>query len=1115
MGKIAKDPSEKIEESRKFLESVFDRIPGMIYIHDLVNDVNLYRSWSLRRILGYEESSVLRSGKGIRGLLHEADLPEFKRATKEIQCVKDNECVRFTYRMRHNDGSWLWFQSEEYVYERDKLGKPTKVLGYAVDLTSTIEQQEQLDEVNRVNQLLLNAAQILSKPDNTYKQALQQLAKEVAQYLNVVCDISILDPETDVIRPEALYYGNKEIREIIQGLFASISVKKGQGMVGSVIASGKEFFMNEVPEQIKVGPRSVDPRITPRSLMYVPLKGSQSVLGSMNLTRLEGQDPFSDVHVDQIRRLGEYLSLFVENSLLKERKLVETELRIQAERQLANDKNWADFKIEISSLLADVDIDLTSLLQLFTKKVAIRFNVVCDVQMVDRDRNSILMVAFYHREKKVRLALEKHIKKATLKLGEGLVGNVVETGKEYVKFELPEELQKRAAKGKVVQTIMPSSLAYLPLRGHHEIIGTLDVTRLHSQDPLTQQEVQQLRDLADHAGRFIENRVLQIRQKQEIQLRRKAEQKLERASRILEKMEAETRAILNTIPIYIARISKDFRYFFLNETYTSMGLDPRKMEGRYIKDVIGEKGFIALLPQFNKALSGQTVTYDYDGIMADGEHRYFNVALAPDYSENGEVTGFFSCASDITSKIEAETETQLTQDRLETLSLNSGDAFFFHDSNQQILDVNQVSVDMLGYDREELLTMKAYQIDPRWKGKVYQDFLDNLEVNTPQTFDTSVFHKNGREIPVEVRFVKRLEGENLYIQSLIRDRTEKREQELKLQRSEERLRLIFDNVEDYIATINKDGIFESINKTSHGLEPEEVIGTSIYDIYKSKEKIQKLKDNFKNLIAKGENFETEDAFTDPQGSNLVYNRKFIGIFDGQKISKVILIVRDVTAERDREYSVMNAVLKGQEQERKRLGAELHDGIGQVMSAIALQVSQIKEEVNEKKYDRVSSDLHELTGKLQAAIREVRNISHDLMPEVLESFGLKEAIKQTCNNLKDRSGINVTFDHTDLNDRYDQLVEVNLYRVAQELMTNIQRHADCKNVFVSLIDHGDSLNLTVEDDGKGFEWVSEKEFKGIGLSNVYSRVNLLGGEIDVESDENSGTLVNIEVPKKIV
>ncbi|MDP6909696.1 MAG: ATP-binding protein, partial [Flavobacteriales bacterium] len=81
---------------------------------------------------------------------------------------------------------------------------------------------------------------------------------------------------------------------------------------------------------------------------------------------------------------------------------------------------------------------------------------------------------------------------------------------------------------------------------------------------------------------------------------------------------------------------------------------------------------------------------------------------------------------------------------------------------------------------------------------------------------------------------------------------------------------------------------------------------------------------------------------------------------------------------------------------------------------------------------------------------------------------------------------------------------------QELVNNIQKHASSTNVFVSLIDHGDALNLTIEDDGVGFN--VKEETKGIGLKNVRSRVKMLGGEIHVESSENAGSLINIEVPK---
>jgi signal transduction histidine kinase len=130
---------------------------------------------------------------------------------------------------------------------------------------------------------------------------------------------------------------------------------------------------------------------------------------------------------------------------------------------------------------------------------------------------------------------------------------------------------------------------------------------------------------------------------------------------------------------------------------------------------------------------------------------------------------------------------------------------------------------------------------------------------------------------------------------------------------------------------------------------------------------------------------------------------------------------------------------------------------------------------------------------------------------LESFGLKEAVNQICSNLHDRSGINVMFDHVDLDQRYSQQVEVNLYRVTQELLNNILKHASCSKVFVSLMDHGDSVSLTVEDDGVGFD--IEASSSGIGLSNVISRINSISGQIDIESSGNSGTLINIDVPKR--
>jgi PAS domain S-box-containing protein len=1101
---------EKIQQDRVLLQSIFNRIPGMIYIHDLVNDVNLYRSSTLKTLLGIDETIEMAGGRKIRSLIHQDDIIGFKRAAKQLQKVKDNECVGFSYRMRHHNGKWLWFRGEEYVYDRNTEGKPTKSLGYATDLTSTVEQQEELDRLNKYNEFLLGAAQILSQPDRKYQVALEELAENVSLYFGVVCDISILNQETGIIHPDAIYHPNKEIRDVILKLFEQRTVKKGEGLVGAVIESGKEILFNEVPEEMRVGPRAVDKRIVPISMLYVPLHGTKGVLGSLNVTRLEGQKRFSALQLDRIRRLGDYVSLFVENGLLKEREAIEMERRRSAEQQLEQEKTWAEFKLKISRVLADVDSNLEEALQEFAKQVASFFDVVCDIPLVDEETQKIIPVAIHHKDKIVCVKIKELFSKSSFKIGEGMIGNVIATGEELFAPGLSDEILKKTQDQQVDLEILPSSFCYVPLRGHYSVLGTLNLTRLHNQNPLVEEDVIQIRDLANHASSFIENRILQNTQQREIQLRTRAEQKLEKSTKVLAKIEAETRMILNAIPIYISRISKDLRYLFFNEAYKNRGIDPSSSEGKNVADVVGQDVLDELMVYVDDVLKGNLVNYEYESTMSDGVHRYFSVVLAPEFSVNGSVIGFYSCSTDKTTKVLAEREAKLTQGRFESLSLNSGDAFFFHDVAQNILDVNQVATDMLGYSRDELLTMKAHQIDPVWKGELYQKFLKALNVNTPQTLDTTVIRKDGAEVPVEVRFVKRVEGGQAYIQSLMRDRTEKKNQEDKLRHSEERMRLVFENVEDIISVHDEEGIFESVNKTSQGNTEADVIGTSLFDIYDEK-KAAEVRIKYEKLKKTGESFILEQAYAGPDGSIILYWAKFLAIFHDEKFFKAIVIVRDITSERNREQSVMNAVLSGQEQERKRLGAELHDGIGQVLSAIALQVSQIREEVLEDDVESITSDLSSLNDNLQEAIREVRNISHDLMPEVLESFGLKEAVNQICSNLHDRSGINVMFDHVDLDQRYSQQVEVNLYRVTQELLNNILKHASCSKVFVSLMDHGDSVSLTVEDDGVGFD--IEASSSGIGLSNVISRINSISGQIDIESSGNSGTLINIDVPKR--
>lgn len=1081
--------------------SILNNIGDPVFVKDdqsrlvLVND-------AFCKVFGHSKAEII--GKTLAQDVSEEEREHFLKIDRQVIADGKESIVEERLTVRGGSSKIISTRKTRFIDERGNVF----LIGIIRDITE-IKEAEELGRLNELNELLLRAAQLLAQPKKGSREVLRDLTELVSNQFNAVCDVSVLDRPKGIIRPIAVYHKDAEVREIIEGLFSSMEVKQGQGLVGSVIESGEEILIEEVPQGMKDGPAKVNPKIIPVSMIYVPIEGSDGILGSFNLTRLHGAKQFSRNDLVQIRRIGQYISLFVENVLLKEEQQRAVQVRKEAEIKLAEEKHWAEFKLEISSLLADVETDLQEVLQALCQKVTAFFDVVTDFQLINEEADKVELVALFYHNERVRSAIEERLTTREMKIGDGLVGQVVQTGKELFVEELPEKLKEKTRRDGVDPIIVPRSFVYIPLRAHGKILGTIDLTRLSYQQVITPAELIRMRDLADHAARFIDNRLLQQSQQREIERRKRVEHKLARSSKMLARLEADTRQILNTIPVYIARITKDLHYRFLNDAYKQRGVEPRKLEGKHIKELLGSDELEALNGMVERALNGEVVTFEHVVPDSNGKPTHLSVALAPDLAENGEVVGFYSCSTDITSQVIAEKTAQLTKERFESLTLNSGDAFFFHDAEQNILDANQVATDMLGYTREELLGMRAEDIDPRWNEDVYYRYLERLEENAPQTFDTYVVAKNGKRIPVESRFVKRVEDGKMYIQSLLRDRTEKRIQEERLMRSEQNLRLVFDNVQDYIATIDQNAIIESINKTDKDVKKEDVIGASIYGFFNSEETVQMVKKKFSELVRTGDGFEVEDRYVGAQGEQ-VFSVKYNAIFHEGSFLKAVVILRDITAERTRERSVMDAVLRGQEQERKRLGAELHDGIGQVLSAIALKVSRINDAAALESRKTVASSLTELNDNLQSAIAEVRNISHDLMPDVLEGFGLKEALSQTCGNLQDRSGMLVTFNPVDLNERYDPSIELNLFRITQELLNNAQKHAASKHVFVNLVDHGDVLSLTVEDDGVGFD--RSRASDGIGLKNVRSRVNMIRGQFDVESSANSGTLINIEVPK---
>lgn len=214
-------------------------------------------------------------------------------------------------------------------------------------------------------------------------------------------------------------------------------------------------------------------------------------------------------------------------------------------------------------------------------------------------------------------------------------------------------------------------------------------------------------------------------------------------------------------------------------------------------------------------------------------------------------------------------------------------------------------------------------------------------------------------------------------------------------------------------------------------------------------------------------------------------------------------------EKEKQLLAAEAVLEGQEQERVRLAKDLHDGLGGMLSGIKYSFTTMKENLvltpdNTMAFER-GIDM------LGSSIKELRMVAHNLMPESLVKFGLDTALKDFCSSITASGVLKVNYHSFGLEQMQPgQSTAIIIYRVIQELINNVIKHAAAKEAIVQLQYQNNQLQVTVEDDGKGFDVNSLEIAKGIGWNNIKNRVEYLKGKVNVVSEKNKGTSVTIEM-----
>jgi len=198
-----------------------------------------------------------------------------------------------------------------------------------------------------------------------------------------------------------------------------------------------------------------------------------------------------------------------------------------------------------------------------------------------------------------------------------------------------------------------------------------------------------------------------------------------------------------------------------------------------------------------------------------------------------------------------------------------------------------------------------------------------------------------------------------------------------------------------------------------------------------------------------------------------------------------------------------AVLQGEEQERRRVARDLHDGLGGILAGVKINLSgQVEAIPNGKR-----TEWTRIMGQLDHSVTELRRIAHNMMPVNLLKFGLRVALKDLCESLI-TPATSIDFQALGIEDNLSEETQIHIYRIVQELLSNAVKHAEAGHIILQCSQDNNTFLITQEDDGKGFDPTVTP--LGMGLSNIRNRVGFLKGRIEIDSAINEGTIINIEL-----
>jgi PAS domain S-box-containing protein len=517
--------------------------------------------------------------------------------------------------------------------------------------------------------------------------------------------------------------------------------------------------------------------------------------------------------------------------------------------------------------------------------------------------------------------------------------------------------------------------------------------------------------------------------------------------------------------------------------------------------------------RFDLLLKGQTILRIRRMISKDGHiiEVEANVKMLPD----GMV---LAIARDLTERKLAKENIRQGETNFRLLIEQASDGIFISVPNGGIIDVNSYGCHLTGYSSHELLKMKIPDLfadeDLKKVPLRFTEILDGRSVLTERRLK----RKDGVLLDVETNTKLLSDGRIL---GIMRDISERKLTEKTLRESENRFRNISEHAPIAIACYNHDrqNIFVNekfVELTGYTLEDIPSTHDFTALVYPDDKYRQWVYDTWNNVDASGLMTGTgsskievdirckDGGYKTVEATRALYN------------DLVYVIANDVTESRRAEQKILEqkiqeqkklsrALLLGQEKERNKIGQELHDNVNQMLATIKLYLNMAKKRKEER-----GELIEKAEEYINSAIEEIRMLTKSHVAPRVSKTDLQELIQSLIDPLAESGTVDVSFDYA--NDHpytLDDDLKLNLYRIVQEQLNNIQKYAMAKKVAVAVKIEKGIIRCSVSDNGKGFQ-VNRKR-KGVGLSNIMSRVESFNGTVRIESSPGKGCTLEVEIP----